>query len=203
LRRLAENALPLTTLTVADDSTSAWGSKTFDCKAVHDPTTDQWSCDGYRDAKTWETSYADVLCPHGGCYVMLLQPEIDAGEDGTSWTSTAGNHVMNMQGEADPHNQGNTLAHELGHALGLLHADPHLSDSDPNYPRSDGGLGPFVAVRSVPALELVPGKDAHGTTVAYDLMSYKRPAWFSPYNYCKALAALPGNHPVCSPGLEG
>ncbi len=134
---------------------------------------------------------------------MLLQPEIDSGEDGTSWTSTAGNHVMNMQGEADAHNQGNTLAHELGHALGLLHADPQLSDSDPDYPRSDGGLGPFVAVRSVPSLELVPGKDAHGTTVGYDLMSYKRPAWFSPYSYCKALAALPGSHPVCSPGLVG
>ncbi len=203
LRRLAENALPLTSLTIADDSTSAWGSKTFDCNAAHDPNTDQWSCDGYRDAKTWETAYADVLCPHGGCYVMLLQPEIDSGEDGTSWTSTAGNHVMNMQGEADPHNQGNTLAHELGHALGLGHADPQLSDADPNYPRSDGGLGPFVAVRSVPSLELVPGTNGHGTTIAYDLMSYKRPAWFSPYNYCKALAGLPGSHPVCSPGLVG
>lgn len=203
LRRLAQDALPLTSLTITDDSTSAWGSTSFDCKAVHDPSNDQWSCDGYKDAKTWETSYADLLCPHGGCYLMMLQPEIDSGEDGTSWTSPAGNHVMNMQGEADPHSQGDTLAHELGHALGLLHADAHLSDSDPNYPRSDGGLGPFVALRYVPSLELVPGTDAAGHTTAYDLMSYKRPAWFSPYNYCKALTGLPGNHPLCPPGLIG
>jgi hypothetical protein len=202
LRRLAQDALPLTSLTITDKSTSNWGSKSFDCKAVHDPTSDQWSCDGYKDAKTWETSYADLLCPDGGCYVMLLQPEIDSGEDGTSWTSPAGNHVMNMQGEADPHSQGDTLAHELGHALGLRHAG-HLSDADPNYPRSDGGLGPFVALRYVPTLELVPGTDAAGHTAAYDLMSYQRPAWFSPYNYCKALAGLPGNHPVCPPGLVG
>jgi hypothetical protein len=202
LRSMAENALPLAHLTINDDAPdgapySVWGGHWFDCKAVQD-ANGNWGCSGYTDAKNWETTYVDQQCPNRGCYAMLLQPEIDSGENGTTWSSPAGNHVMNMQGEAQTSAQGDTLAHELGHSLGLSH-----TWQDPNYPRSDGGLGPFVALRYAPSFSLLSGKDAAGNTTAYDLMSYNRPAWFSPYSYCKAMAGLPGSHPLCSLYLVG
>jgi hypothetical protein len=203
LRQRAEDALPLAHLTVAEQAPaggeySDWGSAWFDCRASQDPTTGRWGCQGYQDAKNWETAYIDHMCPTGGCTVMMLQPEIDDGENGTDWVSPAGNSVNNMQGERLADAQGNTFAHELGHSLTLAH-----TFSDPSYPRSDGGLGPFVALRYSPTITLIPGQSSSGTTIGYDLMSYNRPAWFSPYNYCKAMAHLQGAHPTCAAGLIG
>jgi hypothetical protein len=199
LRRRAEDALPLAHLTVNDASAdNPWGFMAFDCKAVQDGAGN-WGCSGYQDAKDWETHYVDTyLCPHGGCTAMLLQPEIDDGEDGTDWGSPAGNSINNMQGERSPDSQGNTFAHELGHSLGLAH-----TFQDPSYPRADGGLGPIVALRYTPTIELMPGTDANGATSTYDLMSYTRPAWFSVYNYCKAMSNLRGAHPNCAAGYSG
>jgi hypothetical protein len=190
--------LTITDTAPAGGDYSAWGTAWFDCRAVQD-TSGRWSCSGYSDAKNWETTYVDHLCPSGGCTAMMLQPEIDINhEDGTDWMSPAGNHVNNMQGESDPTSQGDTLAHELGHSLGLVH-----TWEDPSYPRPDGGLGPYIALRYSPVLATVPGRDAAGATTSYDLMSYSRPAWFSPYSYCKALATQSGRSVTCPSGLVG
>jgi hypothetical protein len=91
----------------------------------------------------------------------------------------------------------------LGHAP--TPSIPNLDGVDPNYPRADGGLGPFVALAYAPSFQLISGKDAHNNTTAYDLMSYTHTAgvWFSPYNYCKALAGMTQSHPLCSPSFVG
>jgi len=205
LRVAAEDALPVARLTVTDDappgtSYSEWGgpNRWFDCKASQ-AANGTWSCGGYVDARAYAESYIDAKCPNGGCRVMVLQPEIDhAHEDGYHYTDSKNNHVMNMQGEAETGSQGDTLAHEIGHSLGL----PHTWD-DTTYPRSDGGLGPFVALRYAPSLAVVPGTDAAGHTTAFDRMSYSEPSWFSPHNYCAAMKNLPGSHPLCAPGFVG
>jgi hypothetical protein len=101
------------------------------------------------------------------------------------------------------------MAHEIGHALGMLHT--FGSGMDPNYPRPGGrlvddpggGLGPFVGVRYTPTISLVVGQDAAGKDTAFDLMSYKSPAWYSPYNYCKALKVASGGAQSCPSTLQG
>jgi hypothetical protein len=198
MRVTAENALPLAALSVTDQSpNSIWGASSFDCKGAQD-TNGAWSCGGYVDARAWAEAYVDQKCPNGGCWVIVLQPEVDDGHHGAHYVSDKGNHVINIQGERSADQRGLTMAHEIGHGLGLAH-----TWEDTSYPRSDGGLGPFVAVRYSPSLSLVSGQNATGQTTAYDLMSYDTPAWFSPHNYCSAMAGLTGSHPLCALGMIG
>lgn len=209
MRRMAENALPLARLTIADDAPagstgSEWGSARFDCEAGQRPDG-LWYCGGYEDAITWSKKYADELCPDGGCLLVLLQPEsqLTGQETGTCFCVSFGhgtplkNSVINLQGERDPADRGNTLAHELGHYLGL----PHTWD-DPHFDRRDDALlGDVIALRYTPAVRLLSQGNPDGTNT-YELMTYRRPAWFSRYNYCKAMHAIPGRHPVCHPGWD-
>ena len=60
---------------------------------------------------------------------------------------------------------------------------------DPSYPRPDGSLGPYVGLRSRPALQLYAGDTIGGVIAGYDIMSYQFPQWASPWTYCKALSA--------------
>lgn len=199
MRATAENALPVAHLTINEIApTSSWGSVFFDCRAVQDPTG-TWGCGGYVDARPWAEGQVDSRCPGGGCWIVVLQPEIDTtGHHGAHYVDGRGNHVINLQGESSPIEQGLTMAHEIGHGLGL----PHTWD-DPTYPRADGGLGPFVGLRSTPAFSLVPGESQTGQTAAFDLMSYQGPAWFSPHNYCRALADSSAGRITCPSGLTG
>lgn len=197
-RVTAENALPLSRLTITDMAPSnSWGSVYIDCRAVQD-AGGRWGCAGYEDARTWANRTIDQRCPSGGCWIAVLQPESVEGHFGADWTTPAGNQAINLQGEPRAVEQGLTLAHEIGHGLGLGH-----TFSDPNYPRSDGGLGPFVGFRYSPTLALVPGTDSWGRTTAYDLSSYSSPAWFSPYSYCKALQRASAGRTTCPPTLRG
>ncbi len=74
---------------------------------------------------------------------------------------------------------GNTIAHELGHNLSLLHSPGcDAGGPDPDYPYEDGSIGvwgyDFLNERLVSA----------GTS---DLMTYCEPQWISDYSFAKAL----------------
>ena len=75
-----------------------------------------------------------------------------------------------------------TIAHELGHNLGLPHApcgDP--PGVDPDFPYDDGGIGPHGGW-SFHEGRFVAPDDGY-----FDLMSYCKPAYISDYNYDKAM----------------
>jgi hypothetical protein len=195
LRVTAEDALPVARLFI--DPIPSQGSPILDCAAQQ--VDGVWSCGGYVQGREAAQNIIDAQCPDGGCWIAILQPEIDSGHHGAHWMTPKGNHAINLQGERSPAEQGLTLAHEIGHGLGL----PHTFDPGTDYPRTDGGLGPFVGLRYSPSISLVSGRDTAGRTTAYDLMSYNGPSWFSPFNYCKAMPAATARRLTCPVGLSG
>jgi hypothetical protein len=208
MRRMAENVLPLARLTIKDDAAGtdhvAWGSATFDCEAGQ-RDDGLWYCGGYEDAIAWSKKYADELCPDGGCLVVLLQPEIDlTGATGYcscrsyNQGTPGGNDVINIQEARAEIEQGNTLAHEIGHYYRLPHTweDPHFGTRN-----EDATIGNVIGLRTTPRIQLEPQNRVGGGTT-YDLMTYHRTLWLSVYNYCKAMHEIPGRHPVCSPGWD-
>ena len=78
-----------------------------------------------------------------------------------------------------------TLAHELGHNMGLRHAPcGTVSNPDQGYPYDDGSIGKwgYDLRANVGAGEL------RDPAVTKDLMSYCNPEWISDYHYRKSLA---------------
>jgi hypothetical protein len=69
-----------------------------------------------------------------------------------------------------------TLAHELGHALGREHAPCGVDDRDPDYPYPNAGLGGLYGY-DFDLMRLVKPKPAK------DVMSYCSPVWISDYTY--------------------
>jgi hypothetical protein len=72
-----------------------------------------------------------------------------------------------------------TVAHELGHALGRDHAPCGISDPndvDPDYPYANAGLGGIYGF-DFDAMKLIRPKSAR------DVMSYCTPVWISDYTY--------------------
>lgn len=192
----AEGMLPLASLTISRLPGDPIGD--LDCRY------DGNACAGYVDERPWAQGLIDREHPEGGTIIVILQPEIATGHSGYSFRSPRGNCVINLQ--ADEVDVGATLAHEIGHCLGL----PHTFE-DPNYPRLNGALGPtsagalgdFVALRATPDPVLIPGQDAAGNVTAYDTMDYGLNSWFSPYNYCRALAVTSNGRLLCPPHLDG
>ena len=69
-----------------------------------------------------------------------------------------------------------TVAHELGHALGRDHAPCGLKDPDPSYPYSGAGMGGIYGF-DFEQMRLIKPKQYR------DVMSYCAPIWISNYTY--------------------
>jgi hypothetical protein len=73
-----------------------------------------------------------------------------------------------------------TMAHELGHNFGLLHAPcGNPAGVDPQFPHADARIGVF-------GFDPVSGM-VQSASGMRDLMSYCNPTWISDYNYLKVL----------------
>lgn len=76
------------------------------------------------------------------------------------------------------------LAHELGHNLGLAHADcGHPDGPDPDFPYPNGQIGTW-------GLDVVNEVPYHPVDT-YDIMSYCQPKWISDYMFEKVMQLNP------------
>lgn len=192
----AEQMLPVASLVI--DPTPSIAPVLLDC--AYDPETG--GCKGYVDARTWGQQQVDAMFPGGGETVVVMQPETTPGAFlGAHFVTPRGNHVINFQPDTAS-DVGATLAHELYHALGIGHTATGLDFLEMNYPRLDGSMGPYVGLRSRPALQLFPGDDATGTVRGFDIMSYQFPQWASPWTYCRGLATASRGTLTCPPRLD-
>ena len=94
---------------------------------------------------------------------------------------------VGMTQESTTRCSNNTMAHEIGHNLSLMHAPgcgAEDRDPDPNFPYSDGSIGTesgwfMLARRSV-------GREGITTVRHFDLMSYCSDTFVSQYSYGRA-----------------
>ena len=74
--------------------------------------------------------------------------------------------------------QGNIIAHELGHNMGLFHAPCSAGLPDPDFPYANGSIGAW-------GYDLV--EDILVSPSTGDLMGYCEPQWISDYHFTKAM----------------
>jgi hypothetical protein len=171
---------------------------------VHDV---EWS-DGYMAGRQWAMQLIDMVPALG---IVVLQPEITGWYQGLCQRAANGAFCINyhgtyLDGSAPPLiDHGITLAHELGHSMGLCHTPnvgPTNGCQDFAFPRPDGSVGDYIGLAPVPpasfppgpeSFTAVPGQNPDGTVSEFDFMSYsavsnRQPVrWPSPYMYCKAM----------------
>jgi hypothetical protein len=175
---------------------------------VHDV---EWA-DTYTAGRAWATQLADMLplAEGEGFGVVVLQPEITDRYQGLCQALGNGAFCINyhgtfLNGSSPPLDYGTTLAHELGHSMGLCHTpnvDATNGCQDLSFRRADGSVGDYIGVGPLPptsypagpdVFAAVPGENPDGTVAECDFMSYstvtgQQPVrWPSPYMYCKAM----------------
>ena len=102
---------------------------------------------------------------------------------------------------------GTTVAHELGHNFGLVHAPGGCDEPGPidsEFPYAGAGIGPrrgWIASRG----QFVAPSSADDRTYArhYDVMSYCLPQFVSDYNYNKAVSYRESEMTAQGPGGDG
>ena len=115
-----------------------------------------------------QTEAIRVLEGGGGHYVGLMSGTV---------TGVAGVAYIRSRSSFSRPNSG-TIAHELGHNMGLAHAPCGVA-GDPSYPYADGSTGSWGYDSG--SGRLVP------PSLHKDLMSYCGPQWISDYHFTKAL----------------
>jgi hypothetical protein len=195
-RQVAENILPLAVLHVDYTLEDQIGVRSYDCAAVGG------GCSSYETARSDAGREIDQAFPQGGHWVVLYQPEHNGDGHGLTCMTAAGNHRINLWADAAA-SAGSTLAHELGHSLGLAHTPSVNQLVDPNYPRADGSMGPYYGIKIVSGPTIEAGQTASGGVALHDIMSYSPPTWVSPYSYCNILRVTTNNALLCPPSLDG
>jgi hypothetical protein len=194
-RRVAESIMPLTNLWLG-----MWPGNpipTFDigppCPAANPGCT---RLNPWDQADAWAADLLDRTFRDGGQRLFVLQPDPDTGYNGTQTNTGRGNKVARTtNNQRDP---GPTMAHELAHSWDLCHS-PNIGAEngcrDLSYPRANGALGAQVGINTHVGpfgwgVVLQPGRDAAGSDIRGDVMSYTAPYWISPYSYCKLIDAF-------------
>jgi hypothetical protein len=120
-------------------------------------------------------SYA-AYCPSAACNTGIVGYSLVAAEDEDNYRGALG--VSVFQDGSGAKDAWDTLAHELGHALGRDHSpcgvDP--SDTDPDYPYANGGLNGIYGF-DFGAMKLIKPRPYR------DVMGYCTPIWISDYTY--------------------
>lgn len=114
--------------------------------------------------------FAEYCGQSGSCLLGLSAPDSDADSE-----FARGSVGLGFAGP----DFAETLAHEMGHAHGRLHAPcapfGFIQNVDPSYPYPAGEIGTWGYDRATQSL-LPPSS-------SYDLMGYCRPAWVSDYTW--------------------
>ena len=134
------------------------------------------------------TKHEPVMTDSNNAFTLVREVErIRTLEGGTGhWQGLLFNPAGNIAGVARTpgkvsfvHPEASVIAHELGHNFSLSHAPCGVTDADPRYPWTNGGIGVW-GYDSRDGGSLVPPD-------APDLMSYCHPRWVSDYHFTNSL----------------
>ena len=144
-----------------------------------DPALDEIYAQRAKAAPDHDVFYYGMMAPAAsygsfcanGCTLGLSNV---AGPDEVEWRGAIGVTVFpDGSGAKDAWD---TLAHELGHAMGREHAPCGVDDPDPDYPYANASMGGIYGY-DFDLMRLVKPKPSK------DVMSYCTPVWISDYTY--------------------
>jgi Peptidase M66 len=144
-----------------------------------DPALDEIYAQRAKAAPNHDVFYYGMMAPSAtygtfcanGCTLGLSNV---AGPDEVEWRGAIGVTVFpDGSGAKDAWD---TLAHELGHAMGREHAPCGVDDPDPDYPYINATMGGIYGY-DFDLMRLVKPKPSK------DVMSYCSPVWISDYTY--------------------